>query len=64
MNCWEGKMMGEMFFSEAQSYSAGEVEEFRHIIDRERLLCVFLTQPVSDINGRMIIWAGCQRERL
>jgi hypothetical protein len=48
-------MMGEMFFAEAQSYLGGEMEKYRHIVDRERLLCVFLTQPVSDSDGHMRI---------
>ena len=34
--------------------------EYRHIVERERLLCL-LTQPVSDHNGCMIIWAKCKK---
>ena len=50
-------MMGKTFFVEAQSYSGGEMVKYRHIIYRERLLSVFLTQPVSDVNGHMRILA-------
>jgi hypothetical protein len=50
-------MMGETFFAEAQSYLGGEMVKYRHIMDRERLLSVLLTQPVSDVNGRIRILA-------
>ena len=50
---------GETVFTEARSISVREVGKYRPMSNRERLLCVKkedpVTQPVSDVESRVII---------